>query len=44
MGKSGKCDCCGSAIHKCFLGGRDGDVSGTGEVLVVEMVIAWYYW
>ena len=29
---------------KCFLGGRDGGVSGIGEVLVVEMVMAWYWW
>ena len=29
---------------KCFLGGRDGGVSGISEVLVVEMVIAWYWW
>ena len=29
---------------KCFLGGRDGGVSGIGEVLVVEMVMARYWW
>ena len=39
----GKCDCCRSAILKCFLVGRDGGVSGIGEVLVVEMVMNWYY-
>ena len=27
-----------------FIGGRDGGGRGIGEVLVVEMVMAWYYW
>ena len=29
---------------KCFLGGRDGGVSGIGRVMVVEVVMARYWW
>ena len=39
-----KCYCYRSAILQCFLGGMDEVVSGIGEVFVVEVVMAWYYW
>ena len=35
---------CISALTRCFLGGRNGGVSGVGGVIVRVIVIDGYWW
>ena len=42
--KGGRWDCCKSALTRCFLGGRNGGVSGVGGVMVVVIFIDGYWW